>query len=63
MKNIDKLWLERKDLLDKLYSDTKALIKWRLPMYRKIGYWEKVFDVFLKQLIEQDEKIDKLIKS
>jgi len=59
MKNLDKVWLERKELLDKLYDDMKALIKWRLPMYTKVMYWEAMFDRFVAQIIKQDRKIDK----
>lgn len=59
MKTIDTIWLERKDLLDKLYLDTKALIKWRIPMYYKAMYWEKMFDRFVSEIIKQDRKIDK----
>jgi len=59
MKNLEKVWIERKDALDQLYEDVKCLIKWRIPMYHKIMYWEKVYDVFLSKIINQDRKIDK----
>ena len=56
---LDEIWLERKELLDKLQNDVRDLIKWRIPWHQKCGYWEAIYANFLKRIIEQDRKIDK----
>ena len=62
MKTMDKIWLERKELLDKLQRDVRDLIKWHIPYYQKCGFWEAIFDRFVKKLIEQDKHLDKRLK-
>jgi len=55
---MEKIWLERKKLLDKLERDVRALIKWRLPWHIKCGYWEAIYSTFLREIIKQDRKLD-----
>ena len=56
---LDKIWVERKEALDRLYEDVKGLLKWRIPMYHKVMYWEKIYDVYLSKILNQDKRIDK----
>jgi hypothetical protein len=58
----NKIWIERKKLLDKLENDVNALIKWRIPWYQKYGYWQAIYSCFLKRIIKQDLELDKKLK-
>ena len=53
----NEIWLERKELLDKLQNDVRDLMKWRIPWYQKCGYWEAIYSRFLRKMIEQDKMI------
>ena len=59
----NEIWLERKELLDKLQNDVRDLMKWRIPWYEKCGYWEAIYSRFIRKMIEQDKMIQEKLKS
>ena len=59
---LDEIWIERKDLLDKLQMDVRDLVKLNVPGYRKVSYWEAIYANFAISILEQDRKIDKRLR-
>ncbi|MBI1935756.1 hypothetical protein HYS31_04925 [Candidatus Woesearchaeota archaeon] len=59
---LDKIWLERKELLDKLQNDVRDLMKWRIPWHQKCGHWEAIYSRFLNKIIQQDIELQKRLK-
>ena len=60
---LDKISLERKEMLDKLQNDVRDLMKWRIPWYEKCGYWEAMYGHFLRKINQQDKALQEKLKS
>ena len=54
MKNVDKIWLERVESLEQLFSLVKWLLVNNKPRNQKIAIWQERFSSFSWSLYDQD---------
>jgi len=60
---INNIWLHRKFILDKLYLDMKWLLRSQKPLNQKFAIWQRKYDAFVLNMVNQDITINKLVKN